>query len=266
MSKARRHRRVTLIMRNGFPLGVNPLDLSHHCRGLMYSRPKGITLDADPAVIETAWPWVTGLLWLSWLWWESTRSEQGTTVPASWSNPTPRLDKWFSVMETAHFYLRFALTPTLSSERERHLDVEPPSALNELKSTNRRCNWVYVCSGVAEEPGQHPRTSWKFGVRVLGRREEPDIGKLCPLKQTSGTSCDSCGEALSFATIPGGKKWEKHSRETVAPWSSGRVGDLQRALRRDRHRVMRCTPLFPSSGRPQESWDVNVRTASLRTS
>ncbi len=46
MSKARRHRRMTLIMRSGFPLGENPLVLSHHCRGLMYSRPKSITLDA----------------------------------------------------------------------------------------------------------------------------------------------------------------------------------------------------------------------------
>ncbi len=70
-------------------------------------------LPSDPAVFETAWPWVTGLLWLSWLCWESTRSEQGTIVPASWSNPTPRLDKWFSVMETAHFSLHLVLTPTL---------------------------------------------------------------------------------------------------------------------------------------------------------
>ncbi len=46
MSKARRHRRVTLITRSGFPREENPLVLSHHCRGLMYSRPKGITLDA----------------------------------------------------------------------------------------------------------------------------------------------------------------------------------------------------------------------------
>ncbi len=46
MSKARRHCRVTLIMRSGFLLRENPLVLSHHCRGLMYSRPKGITLDA----------------------------------------------------------------------------------------------------------------------------------------------------------------------------------------------------------------------------
>ncbi len=69
-----------------------------------------------------------------------------------------------------------------------NLDVEPPSALNELKSTSHRCNWVCGCPGVTEEPEQYPHTSWKFGVRVQGRREEPDIGKLCPWKQTSGNS------------------------------------------------------------------------------
>ncbi len=60
-------------------------------------------LPSDPAVSGTAWQWVTGLLSLSWLPWGSTRSEQGTYVPASWSNPTPRPDKWFSVLEKAHF-------------------------------------------------------------------------------------------------------------------------------------------------------------------
>ncbi len=59
MSKARRHRRVTLIMRNGFPLGENPLDLSHHCRGLMYSRPKGITLDAAAIRPNSLWNCLT---------------------------------------------------------------------------------------------------------------------------------------------------------------------------------------------------------------
>ncbi len=137
-------------------------------------------LPSDPAIFETAWQWVTGLLWLSWPWWESTRSEQVTNVPASWSNPTPHLDKWSSVMEKAHFSWHLDLTPTISFEREWHLDVEPPSALNELKSTNCRCNWVCGCPGVAEEPEQHPHTSWKFGVRVLGRRDETDINMLCP--------------------------------------------------------------------------------------
>ncbi len=51
---------------------------------------------------------------------------------------------------------------------------------------------------------------WKYGVRVLGRREEPDIGKLCPWKRTSGTSCDwegwihgsKCLLDLSWQTSP----------------------------------------------------------------
>ncbi len=30
-------------------------------------------------------------------------------------------------------------------------------------------------------------------VRVLDRREEPDIGMLCPQKRTLGTSCDTDG-------------------------------------------------------------------------
>ncbi len=55
MSKARRHRRVTLIMRSGFPLGNNPVVFSHHCRGLMYSKPKCITLDAADIRHSSFW-------------------------------------------------------------------------------------------------------------------------------------------------------------------------------------------------------------------
>ncbi len=46
ITKACKHRRVTLIMRQGLPLRENPLVLSHHCRGLMYNSPKGIMLNA----------------------------------------------------------------------------------------------------------------------------------------------------------------------------------------------------------------------------
>ncbi len=48
-------------------------------------------LPSDPAVFESTWQWVTGILWISQLQWGSTRSKQETAVPASWSNPTPRL-------------------------------------------------------------------------------------------------------------------------------------------------------------------------------
>jgi len=46
ITKVCRHRRVILIIRSGFPLGENPLVLSHHCKGLMYNRPNGIMLDS----------------------------------------------------------------------------------------------------------------------------------------------------------------------------------------------------------------------------
>ncbi len=204
----------------GFPLGRTPWSwattVGVSCTaGQKLSR--WTQLPSDPAAFETAWQWVTGLLWLSWLPWGSTRSEQETDVPASWSNPTPRPDKWSSVMEKAHFSWRLVLTPTLSYERERHLDVEPPSALIELKSTNRRCNWVCGCPGVAEEPEQHPHTSWKYGVRVLGRKEEPNISKLCPWKQTSGTSCEWKGwrhESMRLLDL----SWQTSSRT----WSETR--------------------------------------------
>ncbi len=55
ISKACRHHRVTLSMRNGFPLGENPLVLSHHCGGLMYSWPKDITLDRLPTEAKQGW-------------------------------------------------------------------------------------------------------------------------------------------------------------------------------------------------------------------
>ncbi len=59
MSKARKYRRMTLIIRSGFLLRENPLVLSHHCRCLMYSRPKGITLDAAAIRPSSFWNWLT---------------------------------------------------------------------------------------------------------------------------------------------------------------------------------------------------------------
>ncbi len=80
----------------GFPLWENPLVLSHHCRGLMYSRPKVITFDAADIrpssflkPLDSEWPTFS----YSWLTWGLTRPEQGHCVPASWSDPTPRPDK-----------------------------------------------------------------------------------------------------------------------------------------------------------------------------
>ncbi len=59
MFMARRHRHVTFIMWSGFPLGENPLVLSHHCRGLIYSRPKVITLDAADIRPSSFWNCLT---------------------------------------------------------------------------------------------------------------------------------------------------------------------------------------------------------------
>ncbi len=42
-------------------------------------------------------------------------------MPASWSNPTLRLDNWSSILEKAHFSLHLVLTLTLSCEREHLL-------------------------------------------------------------------------------------------------------------------------------------------------
>ncbi len=67
MDRARRHRRVTLIIRNGFPLEENSLVFNHHCRGLMYRRPKGITLDAAAMSPSSLWNCFTVIAWPSFI-------------------------------------------------------------------------------------------------------------------------------------------------------------------------------------------------------
>ncbi len=210
------HHIMTLILWSGFTLGQNPLVSSHHCRGLMYSRQEShwTQLTLDPAVFETACQWVTGLLSLSWLLWGLTWYKQGTDGPALRSNPRPHPHKWYSVMEKAHFSCRLVLTANFSCGREQHLNVEPPSAPIELKSTNRQCNSVCGCPGVAAE----------CGVRMQGQREEPDIGIPCPWKQTSGTSCEWEGRRhvsmrlldLSLQTSP----WTWSETRPVWVWAS----------------------------------------------
>ncbi len=145
MSRARTHRRETLIMRSGFPLGENPLVLSHHCRGLMYSRPNGITLDAAAIRPSNLWNCLTVSDWPSLTLLTDVKIysiEQETFVPASWSNSTPRLNKWYSEPEKAHFLWRLVSTPTVSYERGWHLDVSPPPSPTELESASRRYNLV----------------------------------------------------------------------------------------------------------------------------
>ncbi len=69
-------------------------------------------------------------------------------MPAA--NPTPRPDKWFSVLEK-HNFLMLSLNP------------------NSFKSVRKtsRCRTAI-------------RSDELIGARVQGRREEPDIDTLCP--------------------------------------------------------------------------------------
>lgn len=99
-------------------------------------------------------------------------------MPASWSNPILRLDRWFSELEKVHSSWHSVSNPAPPYGRERHLDVEPPSALIELESTNRRYNLECGCPAYGGIPEPHLHIScW---VRVQGRREVLDIGRLCP--------------------------------------------------------------------------------------
>ncbi len=65
ITKARKHRCVTLLMRKVLPLGENPLVLSHHCRGLIYNSPKDITLDAAAIRPNSLWNCLTVSDWPS---------------------------------------------------------------------------------------------------------------------------------------------------------------------------------------------------------
>ncbi len=86
LSKARKHCCMTLIMWSRLPLGENPWSWATTAR-----------------VSCTAGQKVSRWIQLPSNSWELTRLKQETYVPASWSNPTPRPDKWFSVMEKAHY-------------------------------------------------------------------------------------------------------------------------------------------------------------------
>ncbi len=93
---------------------------------------------------------MTGLLLLSWLTWGLTRSKQRTYMLASWSDPTPRPDKWFPEWEK-HTFLMLCLNP------------------NSFKwaRTTSRCRTAI-------------RSDELIGARVQDRREETDIDTLCP--------------------------------------------------------------------------------------
>ncbi len=62
-------------------------------------------------------------------------------------------------------------------------DHELPTDVTELESTNCRYSLLCEYPEAKESSGPHLRISWKCGVIMLGRMEEPDIGMLCPKSQ-----------------------------------------------------------------------------------
>ncbi len=82
---------------------------------------------------------------------------QETNVPVSWPNPSLPLKMWLSDWEKVW--------------------------------ANRLCNSVHRCPGVTEEPEQHPWTWWMCVGTRLRWKEELNIGKLLPRKQTWETFC-----------------------------------------------------------------------------
>ncbi len=64
-TKARKHRRMTLIMWKGVAPRGNLLVLSHHCMCLMYNSPKAITLDAAAIKPSSLWNCLTVSDWPS---------------------------------------------------------------------------------------------------------------------------------------------------------------------------------------------------------
>ncbi len=117
ITKARKHRCVTLIMQKWFPLGENLLVLSHHCRGLMYSSPKGIMLDAAAIRPNSLWNCLTVSDWPSLILFTADRMDSNVPVtgaPASTLSPIPRQWKWSSVVENAHSFWHLAVVAGLA--------------------------------------------------------------------------------------------------------------------------------------------------------
>ncbi len=110
--KARKHRRVTLIMWKGVAPRGKPFGPESPLQGLMYNSPKAVTLDAAAIRPNSLWnflQWVTGLAlyFLQLTGW--TLYVPVTGAPASTLSPMPRQEKWSSVMEKAHTFWRLTL-------------------------------------------------------------------------------------------------------------------------------------------------------------
>ena len=132
MTRARRQRRVTLIVRRGFPLGENPLVLSHHCNGLMYNRPQGITLDAAAIRPSSLWNCFTVSNWPSFTRFTAERIEVMRAGDrhariATESHNTPRKDVFCDGDRT--LFLAFSLNPSFFM----------------CARTTSRCRTAYCC-------------------------------------------------------------------------------------------------------------------------
>ncbi len=125
------------------PFGENPLVLSHHCRGLMYSSPKGIMLDAAAIRPNSLWNGLTVSDWPSLIHFTADRMDSiraVTGAPTSTLSPIPRQGRWSSVVEKAHSFWHLAVTPTLSCGLAQHFDAVLPTDATELESTNCQCS------------------------------------------------------------------------------------------------------------------------------
>ncbi len=158
ITKARKYCGVTLIMRKGLPLWENPLVLSHHCRGLMHSSPKGITLDAAAIRPNSLWNCFTVSDWPSLILFtadrmDSIRAGDRRACYDVESHATPR--KVVLGSGETHSSWHLAVTPILSCGQERHLDAELPTDATELESTNRWCSSICEYLEDTEAPELH---------------------------------------------------------------------------------------------------------------
>ncbi len=143
ITKARKHRRMTLIMWKRLSLGENPLVLSHHCRVLMYSSPKGIMLNAAAIRPNSLWNCLTVSDWPFLILFtadrmDSIRAGDRRACINVESYTTPRKVVLCSGEST--LFWRLSVTPTLSCGPARHLDAALQTDATEIESTNRRCS------------------------------------------------------------------------------------------------------------------------------
>lgn len=149
MNKAQRHCHMTLIKWNGLPLREKPLALSHHCKDLMYSRPKGMTFDIAAIRPTSLWNY-----FLQWATGPSMILFTAARIELIWArdkrayidmNPIPLQDECSSELEKGHSFWCLALTPVLSYEQGWHLERPNHHMPFEAESTNRQYSLESGC-------------------------------------------------------------------------------------------------------------------------